>query len=286
MAMIARVALAAICVLAAAGRVRAQDQIEPDRPDVTNGTHIVSVGLLQLEMGGQFTHGGDGSRAFGSPLTARVGLTEWLEARVGTDGLLTQSDGVTQQTSIGNTQLGAKIRLWADPGGVPVLSILPTVNFPTANADKGFGSGDADYTLAVLTGTDIGRHWHADVNYGLGSIGAGNGRAHFTQHLASVSVSDAISDNWNPYAEIYWFSRQDVDGSSVGAIDTGAIYELGSRYAIDGGVQFTAIGSARDVSVFGGVTMIIGDVLGVRGENARERQLQKRAARSARSSSK
>ena len=30
----------------------AQDNLEPDRPDVTNGTHIVDVGLLQIEVGG------------------------------------------------------------------------------------------------------------------------------------------------------------------------------------------------------------------------------------------
>jgi hypothetical protein len=27
------------------------DNLEPDRPDVTNGTHIVDIGLLQMELG-------------------------------------------------------------------------------------------------------------------------------------------------------------------------------------------------------------------------------------------
>src|SRR5262249_40911243 len=34
------------------------DPIEPDRPDVTNGTHIVDVGLLQIEIGGQYARTG------------------------------------------------------------------------------------------------------------------------------------------------------------------------------------------------------------------------------------
>ncbi len=124
----------------------AQQAIEPDRPDVTNGTHIVGTGLLQIEFGGLFTRGAGSASAFGSPFTARVGVLEWLEARIGTDGLLTQADDSGRVTGIGNTQLGAKLRLWADPGGVPVLSILPTINLPTASADKGLGSGVADYT--------------------------------------------------------------------------------------------------------------------------------------------
>jgi len=273
-------AVAAI-VIACAGVAHAQDQqnIEPDRPDVTNGTHIVDIGLLQIEIGGVFTHSSGGQHGTGSPFTARVGLTDWLEARIGTDGFVTQSDGVTQQVGLGNTNVGAKLRLWADPGGIPVLSILPTINFPTADAAKGFGSGDRDYQVAVLTGTDIGRHWHADINYGIGRIGAGGGQPHFTQHLASISVSVASSDNMNPYVESFWFSKQDPDGGGIAAIDAGAIYELGARYAIDGGIQVIVSGPSHDVSAFGGVSMIVGNILGNHGVHARQRQIQRRQAR-------
>src|SRR6266852_6361658 len=218
-------ACACVCVFAIGADAQDTTTVEPDRPDVTNGTHIVDIGLLQIEFGSLYTHTAASQHALGTPFTARVGLFEWLEARVGTDGLLTQTDGFTSVTGIGNVQVGAKLRLWADPGGIPVLSILPTVNIPAASAEKGLGSGTADYTLALLTGTDIGRHAHVDLNYGIGSIGAGDGGRHFIQHLVSVSASDAISDNWNPYAEVFWFSRQEADGSAVTAFDAGAIYE-------------------------------------------------------------
>jgi len=272
-------ALASLLVVVAAA-ARAQDTIEPDRPDVTNGTHIVDTGLLQIEVGALYTHAAARQHAAGSPFTARVGVTEWFEARIGTDGLLTQTDGTTHATGIGNTQLGAKLRLWADPGGVPVLSILPTVNMPTASADKGLGSGSADYTVAVLSGTDIGRHAHVDVNYGIGSIGDGEGSSHFTQHLVSVSASAAVTDNLNPYLEAFWFSRQDADGSAVTAIDAGAIYELGARYALDGGVQVGISRSAPALQAFAGFSMIVGDIAGNHGVHARQRQAARRAARS------
>jgi len=176
----------------------AQEPLEPDRPDVTNGTHIVGTGLLQLEIGGLFTRAAPRQRAFGSPVSARIGLTEWLEARIGTDGLLAQADDTRSETGLGNLQLGAKLRLWADPGGIPVLSVVPNVNVPTASANKGLGSGDADYTVVLLTGTDVGARGHVDINYGIGAIGAGGGQPHFLQHLASVSASMAVSERWNP----------------------------------------------------------------------------------------
>jgi hypothetical protein len=274
-------ALFTLALLLAAVPCSAQQPVDPDRPDVTNGTHIVGTGLLQIEFGGMFAHGpGAFDSAFGSPFTARVGLLDWLEARIGTDGLLTQEDASGRATGVGNTQLGAKLRLWADPGGVPVLSILPTINVPTASAEKGLGSGKADFTLALLTGTDLGRRAHVDVNYGIGAIGSDDDRARFVQHLVSVSASDAISDNWNPYIEVFWFSRQDAGGSSVTSIDGGAIYQIGSRYALDGGLQFGITANAPRFAVFGGVSFIVGDVLGEQGAVARRRNAQARAARS------
>jgi hypothetical protein len=290
--MIGAAATAVACVLAAAG-ARAQpppdvasqppsdvasqppQQIEPDRPDVTNGTHIVDIGLLQIELGGVYLRTDARQRAWGTPFTARVGLFDWLEARIGTDGLLVQSDGLTNVTGIGNVQAGVKLRLWADPDGIPVLSILPTVNLPTANAEKGLGTGSADYTIVVLSGTDVGRHAHVDVNYGIGSIGAGETAPHFAQHLVSISASDAVSDNWNPYAELFWFSRQDAGGSAVTGLDAGAIYELGARYALDGGLQLGLTANAPRLAVFGGVSIIVGDILGGHGVHARNRQKQR-----------
>jgi Putative MetA-pathway of phenol degradation len=278
-----RAALSGVIVgmcFSAAALAQPIEPIEPDRPDVTNGTHIVDVGLLQVELGGLYSRaGGSDQRGFGSPLAMRVGLTDWLEARVSSDGVVTQREAGIRETGLGNTQVGAKVRLWADPGGIPVLSLLPTVSFPTANPAKGFGSGDRDYLLAVLSGTDIGRHWHADANYGIGRIGAGDGAPHFTQHLVSLSVSVAASDNMNPYVEAFWFSRQDPGGPAIGALDGGAIYELGARYAVDGGVQVTVTGAAHDVSVFGGLSVVVGNILGEHGVHARQRQVQRRRSR-------
>lgn len=254
------------------------DDIQPDRPDVTNGTHIVDVGLLQVEMGGVYTHTAAAENGLGSPFTARVGLTDWLEARLGTDGVLTNVDHGAVATGIGNVQAGVKLRLWADPGGVPVLSILPSVNLPTASAAKGLGSGDADYTIALLTGRDFGRRAHLDVNYGIGAIGAGSGLPHFAQHLASASASYVLTPRWNPYAEVFWFSREAPAGGPVTSFDAGAIYEVTPRLAIDGGLQGGLSGPAPAFAAFGGISVVVGNMLGDHGVHARQRQVQQRMA--------
>jgi hypothetical protein len=254
------------------------DNLEPDRPDVTNGTHIVDVGLLQMEFGGIYNRTGAGQHNVGTPTTMRVGLSEWLEARISTDGFLAFTDGSGTARGLGNVQLGAKLRLWSDPGGVPVLSILPTVNLPAASESKGLGSGQADFTIAALTGTDFLTRGHVDINYGVGRIGAGIGLPRFTQHLVSLSASAEIPGPVTPYLESFWFSRQDPDGGPVAALDTGAIYVINPRFALDGGVQFGLTEAAPPLSAFGGLSVVIGNVLGDHGVHARQRQAARRGA--------
>jgi Putative MetA-pathway of phenol degradation len=246
--------------------------IQPDRPDVTNGTSIVDVGLLQVEAGVQHARMGNAQQNIGTPLSARIGIFEWLEARASTDGFLHQTGAFSSVGGLGNIQIGAKMRLFADPGGIPVLSILPTVNLPVASVSKGLGSGDPDVTLVLLTGTDLGRTSHVDFNYGIGAIGAGQGRPHFTQHLVSVSVSHTVTEQLSPYIEGYWFSRLDPDGGRVLSIDAGLIQAFTARLAVDGGFTFGLTDAAPHLALFGGLSIIVGDVLGDHGVIARQRK--------------
>lgn len=279
-------AVAGVCLLAAVAPLFAQDAqpgaappaVDPDRPDITNSAHIVATGLLQIEFGGQYVTAAAGEGAFGSPFTARVGLREWIEARLGTDGLLVQTDGLTRTVGVGNVQAGAKIRLLAGADGVGILSLLPAVNLPTASAEKGLGSGHADYTIALLTGTDFAARAHVDVNYALGAIGGSGDAQHFVQHLASVSASDALSDRWNPYIEAYWFSRVEAGGPPQALLDAGAICQLSARYAVDGGLQLGLNAGAPRFGAFGGLSILVGDVLGSFGPTERRRQAERRRA--------
>jgi hypothetical protein len=250
--------------------------LEPDRPDVTNGTHIVDIGLLQMEAGVLSNRTGPGSRSFSTPTTFRLGVTDWLEVRFGGDGLVSSTDDGGTASGIGNVQLGAKIRLWADPGGVPVLSILPSVNLPAASPAKGLGSGQSDFTVALLTGTDFLTRGHVDINYGFGMIGAGPGLRRFSQHLVSLSASVEIPGPVTPYLEYFWISRQDPTGRRVAAIDTGAIYVITPRFALDGGMQWGLTPAAPTVSAFGGVSVVIGNILGDHGVHERQRAAARR----------
>jgi len=79
----------------------------------------------------------------------------------------------------------------------------------------------------------------------------------------------------SPYVEGYWFSRLDPDSGRVFSVDAGLIQALTARFAVDGGFTVGLTDAAPHLAVFGGVSVIVGDVLGDHGVLAR----QSRAAR-------
>lgn len=286
--MSATIKVAVACLLAVASTTGAwaqqarptplpEEVIQPDRPDLTNGAHIVDIGLVQVELGGMYTRVAPRQRVEGTPAMVRVGLTDWMEARVSTDGILSQKNGASSVVGTGNVQLGAKVRLWADGNDTPVVAILPTVNLPTASAAKGLGSGTADYSVLAIVSKDLGTRGHVDADYGFAEVGVSASHAHFAQHLASVSASLEASAHWNPYAELFWLSRNEPNGRAVTAVDAGAIYRVGKRLALDGGLEVGF--PAPKLGAFAGVSVIVGNVMGHRGVRARQRKAARRAAR-------
>lgn len=246
------------------------EPLDPDRPDVTNSPHIVGAGRLQIEMGVVHSRFDSGQSSLATPVTARIGIADWLEARVSGDGFVLVRDQAGSSSGLGNVQLGAKLRLHADADGVPIVSLLPTVNLPVASERKGLGSGRADFAITLLAGTDFLTHGHVDVNYGAGWIGAGTRLPRFTQHLVSVSASADLG-SVAPYLEGFWFSRQQLDGHNVVAIDGGAIFFINARLAVDCGLQVGLSEAAPSLSAFGGVSLVAGRVFGGHGQRHQAR---------------
>jgi hypothetical protein len=231
--------------------------IEPDRPDLTNGVNTVAPGILQIEFGANFTRDG-GKTDVGLPVTGRFGVTTRLELRV--DATSVESDVAenVRSTGIGDIAAGAKFRLWYGRGGLPPSSIAPAINVRATRSHTGLMFGDLDYTLAWLTGFDVGPQAHVDLNYRIGAISAGRASPHFAQHLASMSVNVTPAETWAPYVELYWISREEPEAAATTAIDTGFIHTITPRLAIDAGVQIGVSQAASTFGFFAGVSTMIG----------------------------
>ena len=120
-----------------------------DRPDFTEASSTVGVGVVQLEMGYTYSFDDDGTdrvvgHSYPEPLL-RVGvLADWLELRVGWN-YATESVGVIRESGGEDLYLGFKIGLTPQVGLFPEMALIPQMTVPT-----GADAFTADETLPGL----------------------------------------------------------------------------------------------------------------------------------------
>ena len=252
----------------------------PDNNDVNDGTDNTDVGLLQVEIGSDFTRTDGISRSEGTPITFRYGAFEWLELSAGTDGYMWQraADPASAE-GIGNVQVGARVRLFAKPGGPPVLAIAQQVTFPTASTAKGLGTGDHDATLTVLTGHDLPHQAHVDVSYGAGAIGEGAGLGRFVQQTAFISSSLGITKAFTPALTLTWVSRQDATTGRALLLTAESVLTISRRMALDIAAQFGVSSQAPAFELTTGMSFVLGTMDEDDGVHARRHKLRLRIKR-------
>jgi outer membrane putative beta-barrel porin/alpha-amylase len=253
-----------IVILALAGAIPEQQQgqqpassaetIDADRPHVGTGTHVVPPGEVQLELGGQWQRS-TGVRSFASPALVRTGVSDRIEARIASDGILIRDVSGKSEQGIGNVQFGVKVRLL---GGVeePYFSVMPLVNVGLASYEKGLGSGANDVSITMLAGHALGRGFHGETNYGLAAIGDSAGR--FAQHLITGAVVHQSTPRLQTYVEAAWWSRTEHAGTAVSFIDYGAILSVAPRFLIDAGAFSGLTTATPDYGFFTGLSFVVG----------------------------
>jgi hypothetical protein len=217
--------------------------IDADRPHVGTGTHVVPLGQVQFELGGQF-------QAFGSrhtstaPVLMRIGVGGRLELRFASDTVIVERTASTTSSELADAQASGKVRL-VGATEEPWLSVMPAFTF---------GANDA--TVTLLAGTAITDRAHVEANYGIGSLGGDGDR--FAQHLLTGAVTHATTRALTTYVETAWWSRQQPHAGAVSFVDFGAIYALAPRVLIDGGALVGLTDDTADYGLFAGISFVVG----------------------------
>ena len=123
----------------------------------------------ELDVGTTYEKSSD-NKHFGFPIALTQGVLETLQVNVGLGGQTDeQLETGSSNTESGFQDLtaGAKWKVLDQSDYLPALALVPTVKFPTADKDKGLGSGKTDYDFTVTATrsiTDIS-NFHFNVGY-------------------------------------------------------------------------------------------------------------------------
>src|SRR5262249_11383556 len=153
------------------------------------------LGVIELEFGLQRSSFRDGSDLFWTPALLKLGLLRRVELRIGDNGLLRQTaPGAMAEDGVGDLVLGGQWCVVRNGGLGLDSAVQYSVKLPTANPDKGLGSGHVDQTLMLLLSRDFGP-FHADFNLLETWLGRPVGTER--QPAGTLSVSRTLSDRFS-----------------------------------------------------------------------------------------
>jgi hypothetical protein len=234
--------------LAAARRAAFEEPLATDRPDFTEASSVVGLGIVQLETGYTYIYNDDSSdgsiaHTHGAPeMLWRIGIHEDVEFRLVWNYVWERSiDAGAVSTPQGAEDLtvGFKFALCEQDGFVPETALVTHLVLPTGARE--FRSIDPNVEFNLLYGWDLPRDFTL-----AGSTGVGTGDDHvpltpllltedrFVGYHQSVTVGIPITDVWRMYLEYFGlFSTGAASNFPQNYVDGGMTYLLNNNVQLD-----------------------------------------------------
>jgi Putative MetA-pathway of phenol degradation len=238
------------------------DRIDPDRPEVTESAKLVPRGSVQLETGVAVSK----ERRAGEPTEwtlefeaeFRIGLTRQLELDLEWEPLVLVR-GPRDDTGIGDIAIGIRYRFveaFEEYPWPPDLAVQALVKLPVA--EEPIGTGRPDFALLLLANFELPWDFELEVNVGAAAIGQTRPNGYLVQALGSAALWHDLTSSLVGFVELLLASRSERDGRGGMAINTGVVYYVTPRLALDIGIQASLLGEGPDYVVRAGLTTRFG----------------------------
>jgi hypothetical protein len=235
--------------------VLAQDPIvppiSPDRPDSTNGTDIVPLGMLQLESGVTFATVGDETSIGVGELNFRLPLARGFEIFLQAVSWAHEGTGGASESGLTDSAIGCKIRLLngrpGAAGASPRVALLLVTSLPTGSKEFQDPRLQPQATLAL----DLDLTSSLSLSTNLGVMHADDDGERYVQAYGGLSLGFAIGGPWSGFLEGFAWQSVSDGGTSERVVDAGVQLLLGNDVMLDGRVGRT--GGDGPHSTFGGL---------------------------------
>jgi hypothetical protein len=203
----------------------AEEPLVTDRPDFTESSSSVGIGVVQLESGLTYADFQAGFDVTTLPeILARWGVFEKLELRFEFPTYAWESGSGSDASGFLSSGVGLKYQISEGNGsgflGGMEAALIASTTIPTGTAD--FASSDWQ-PAAVFSAS-----WELSPDLGIGTnIGvarpAGDG-TRFTTLWASVALGVGLTDTTSVFVEVFGFNREEDRGPNTATFQTGLTY--------------------------------------------------------------
>jgi len=202
----------------------AQNVINTDRPDQSDGTHIVEKNLIQVETGLQFSTFDQATTGFDNVTLIRFGVTRRFEVR-----LLNQYSVVNDSNRTSGFRpltLSFKNQLCDQKGLLPKITLVSYFHLPITMSPA-FKGDHMGYTFTVAA-----RHTLTPKTKIYSNLGISRDQETTNiDYLATLEVNYNLTDQFSTFVE--YFGNYAAHDSSTNGADIGFIYAFKNNVAVD-----------------------------------------------------
>ena len=218
-----KILFAAIMLISSYG-LTAQNVINTDRPDQSDGTHIVEKNLIQLETGLQFSKFDEVTNGFDNVTLIRFGVTRHFEVR-----LLNQYSVVNDSNRTAGFRpltISFKNQLCEQKGLLPKITLVSYFHLPVT-LSSAFKGDHLGYTFTLAGRHDLTPNMKVYSNLGINR----DQESTDINYLATLEVNYNLTDRFSSFVE--YFGNYAANTNSSNGMDIGCIYAFKNNFAVD-----------------------------------------------------
>jgi hypothetical protein len=211
-------------LLLAGHSVKAQNVINTDRPDQSDGSHIVEKKHIQLETGLQFSKLDKITNSFDNVTLIRYGVTKRFEIR-----FLNQYSTIHDSSSVSGLQpftISFKNQLCKQKGILPKITLVSYFRLPFT-VSKAFPADHFGYTFTVALRHELNSKLKLYSNFGITQ----DQQTTEISYLSTVEFNYNVTDKFSSFIEYYGNYAKHTPAAN--GMDIGFIYALKNNFAVD-----------------------------------------------------
>lgn len=196
------------------------------RPLTVDDADPADPGVFELETGLDYCDDGD-TRCHETPIGLSYGLMPSVEVGIGFGFIHEKRNpGSDKEAGISDLTLGAKWQFLQESCRMPRQALAAEIKCPTADEDKGLGSGEFDYGLIWIASKSLNERTGIHVNAGYGWIGDPCLDDENTEDVFhyGIALDYLLTDGLQWIGEI--FAEKEIKGGN----DTAVLYNTGLRW--------------------------------------------------------
>ena len=215
--------LLSIIVLTSYG-LKAQSLINTDRPDQSDGTHIVEKNYFQFETGLQFSKFDEVTEGVDNVTLLRYGVTKYFEVRLLNQYSVVRDSGNT--SGIKPPTISFKNQLCKQKGLLPKITLVSYFRLPVT-ISPAYRGDHWGYTFTVAARHDLSSKVKIYSNIGF----TRDQESTDISYLGAAELNYNVTEKFSSYIE--YFGNYAAHTNASNGLDIGFIYALKNNFTVD-----------------------------------------------------